>query len=209
MRRLLLLLPLAACVAFPDPPPPGKLTGLLWVVRHGWHTDVCIRREDADAWTREMARAADDIRVLCFGFGERRYAAEHDHSLLTMATALLPSDAVVMTTALHVPPEVAYGPEDVVALRVSEPGLAGLRRFLRRSSQEAAAEHPRVVADGSFPGSYYLASTYDYGAFNTCNTWTSVALAAAGLKLRTDAVFSDDVMAEVRRLAGEQGAGGG
>lgn len=208
MRRLLLLLPLAACAAFPDPPPPGPLTHDLWVVQHGWHTDVCLRAADADAWTREMARAGAGDVALCFGFGEKRYAAEHDHSLLTMAAALLPSDAVVMTTALRAAPGMAYEPEDVVALRVSAPGLAGLRAFLRRSSQGAARAHPEIVADGAFPGSYYLAATASYGAFNTCNTWTGAALYAAGLPMRTDVLFAGDVMTQARQVAARQRAGG-
>ena len=218
MRPILLLAPLLpvlllpACAAYPPPPPPGPLTLAAWVVASGWHTDVCVTNADADAWARELAGAAADTRYLCFGFGDKHYAAEHDHSLLTMAASLIPGDAVIMTTALRGPPETGLDVTEVVKLRISEAGLAGLAgflAFLRRSSQEPGAPHPRLIADGGPQGGRYLAATDSYHAFETCNTWTAVALYAAGLPMRTGVLFEDDVMRQVRALAATQQAMGG
>ena len=57
--------------------------------------------------------------------------------------------------------------------------------------------------------SLYLAATDSYHAFETCNTWTAVALYAAGLPMRTGVLFEDDVMRQVRALAATQQAMGG
>lgn len=204
MRRVpLVLLLLSACVS-PPLPPPGPAVSSVAVMQRDWHTDICLRDADADDWVRAMAGRHADARFLCFGFGERRYAAEHDHALLTQASALLGSEGTILTTALRAPPEQAFGADNVVWLPVSEAGLAGLRGWLRRSTTVPGADAPVQLAAGPYPGARYLATPDRYFAFNTCNTWTEDAMRAAGLDVSTGGLFAGDVMRQAHRLAGRE-----
>ncbi len=198
---------LAACSATPPMPPPGPVVASIEVVERGRHTDVCIRREDADAWVLALAQGFDTTRFICVGFGEREYMVGHDHSTLAMLSALLPSQAALIMTALRDRPGVAFPDGTVVSLGVSGAGLAGLQAFLRTSTQTDAAGSPVRLADGPYPGSVFYAATATYDGLANCNTWTADALRSAGLPVNDAVLFSSEVMRQAQRLAATQAAG--
>ncbi len=80
------------------------------VVVRDWHTDVCLRSEDADASVRRLASGFEDVRYLCFGFGDRSYVVRRNHGVVTMLLALVPGRGVVVLTALRAPPAEAFAP---------------------------------------------------------------------------------------------------
>ncbi|WP_322014722.1 DUF2459 domain-containing protein [Paraburkholderia sp. J12] len=168
------------------------------VVQRDWHTDVCLRTRDADAWTLALAHGFDGATTLCFGFGERQYVVERKHDPLTMLGALLPSRAAILMTVLRAAPEAAFGKENVMEAPVSAAGLDGLQRFLRDSIETDSANDPLRLADGPYPGSLYFAATGTYDALHTCNTWTARALRSAGLASVADTVFAGHLMDEAR-----------
>lgn len=202
-----LALLLAGCGVRVPLPPAGPLATHISVVERGWHTDVCLRDADADAWVATLARGFPGARYLCIGFGERQYIVDRKHDVLTMASALLPSDGALLLTALRDPPAAAFGERNVVTLGVSRAGIAGLQAFLRRSTQVDAAGQPVRLASGPYPGSTFFGATENYDAFDTCNTWTAEALRSAGVPVDDAVLFSGSVMHQVRRLAAGQAGG--
>ncbi len=87
---------------------------------------------------------------------------------------------------------------------MSRPGLEGLRAYLRNAAQRNADGSPISLGAGPYEGGAYLSATAAYSLVYTCNTWTADALRHAGLPLAPVAVFSDDIMVQVRRIAAEQ-----
>ncbi len=169
-----------------------------------WHTDVCLRSEDADPAVRSLASGFEDVRYLCFGFGDRSYVVRRNHGVVTMLLALVPGRGVVVVTALRAPPAEAFGTGNVVGLAVSLAGLEGLRAYLRNAVERNADGSPISLGAGPYEGGAYLSATAAYSLVYTCNTWTPDALRHAGLPLAPVAVFSDDIMTQVRRIAAEQ-----
>jgi uncharacterized protein (TIGR02117 family) len=198
---------LATCASPPPLPQAGPVASTIVVVERGWHTDICLRGEDADAWIATLARGFEGARFLCFGFGERQYVVSREHGLLTMLSALLPSPSALLMTALRDTPAAAFGPANAVGLGVSRAGLAGVRAFLRRSTQTDATGQPMRLGEGPYPGSEFFAATGTYDGLYTCNTWTADALRAGGLPADDAVLFADDLMRQVRRLATAQGGG--
>jgi uncharacterized protein (TIGR02117 family) len=200
-----LLLALVACTAS-DPPMPapvgvvetGQAHTAVAVVQRDWHTDVCLRVQDLNAWVRTLARGFDGATVLCFGFGERQYVVERRHDPLTMIGALFPSRATILMTVLRATPEEAFGAQNVVEVPVGDAGLDGIQRFLRESFETDGAGNPQRLADGPYPGSLFFAASGTYDAIHTCNTWTARALRSAGLSSVKDTLFSGSLMREVR-----------
>ena len=186
--------PLPAAI---EPVADGPTRTYVAVVQRDWHTDICLRAHDVDAWVSALARGFDNAMVLCFGFGERQYVVERRHDPLTMIGALMPSEATVLMTVLRAPPEVAFGAQNVVEVRVDDAGLASVQRYLRASLETDAAGAPRRLADGPYVGSVYFAASGTYDAFHTCNTWTARAVRSAGLAV-PDVLFAGSLMREVR-----------
>lgn len=62
---------LAGCATRPAAALPVETT--IDVVERGWHTDICIRSDDADAQLLRLADGYEGSRFLCFGFGDRHY----------------------------------------------------------------------------------------------------------------------------------------
>lgn len=201
----ILLLALVACTAT-DPPMPapvgvvetGQVRTVVAVVQRDWHTDVCLRIQDVNAWIGMLARGFDGASVLCFGFGERQYVVDRRHDPLTMIEALLPSRATILMTVLRAPPEEAFGAQNVIEVPVGDAGLDGIQRFLRESLETGSAGNPQRLADGPYPGSLFFAASGTYDAFHTCNTWTARALRSAGLSNVGDTLFAGSLMREVR-----------
>lgn len=200
----LLLLALAACAAS-DPPMPapvgvvetGQAHTVVAVVQRDWHTDVCLRVQDINAWVMALARGFDGATVLCFGFGERRYVVERRHDPLTMIRALFPSRATILMTVLRATPEEAFGAQNVIEVPVGDAGLDGIQRFLRESFETDDAGDPQRLADGPYPGSLFFAASGTYHVFHTCNTWTARAVRSAGLSSVRDTLFAGSLMREV------------
>ncbi|CAG4895235.1 hypothetical protein R69919_01981 [Paraburkholderia gardini] len=197
---------LAACSTVPLMPAAGPVTTTIVVARRAWHTDVCVRSEDAGPWVSALAQGFEGARFLCFGFGERQYVVTREHGVLAALSALLPSQAAVLMTVLRAPPGAAFGSPSVIVLGVSDAGLAGLRTFLQHSVQTDAAGGPVRLGDGPYPGSVFFAARGTYDALYTCNTWTSDALRSAGLPVRGAILFARDVMDDARQLTPESAA---
>lgn len=195
---------LAACSTVPPPsaiPVPGPAVTTVMAVERGWHTDICLRTEDAGPWLMALAQGYNGARFLCFGFGERQYVVTHDHGPLVMLSALLPSQSALLMTVLRDSPSAAFGAANVVGVGVDRAGLSGLQAFLRRSVQTDDAGKPVRLGEGPYPGSAFFGATGTYDAFHTCNTWTASALRSAGLPVDDTVLFAGGVMRQARQLA--------
>jgi uncharacterized protein (TIGR02117 family) len=204
LRAVPLLLALAACtstgtrVPLPSAPPAATIT----LVERSWHTDICIRVEDAGEFVVGLAQRFAGANFLCFGFGERQYVTQREHGLLTMISALFPSQGALLMTVLRDTPAAAFGAKNTVPLGVSTAGLAGLQAYLHDAVDTEASGGPLRLGDGPYPGSVFFGATGTYDLVHTCNTWTAAALRAAGLPIRTAGViFAGGVMRQAQPLS--------
>jgi hypothetical protein len=196
---------LAGCASTPLPPPGPVVTSIAAVAAdNDWHTDVCIRGEDAGPWLVALAGRFDSPRFLCFGFGDQHYMVDGDHSTLAMVSAMLPSQAAIVLTPLRDGPATLYGADNAVNLGISRAGADGLVAFLRASIRTDAAGAPIRLGDGPVPGRVFYGATQSYFGLNTCNTWTGSALRSAGIPVQDGALFASDIMPTVRALAAAQ-----
>jgi hypothetical protein len=151
------------------------------VVERGWHSDVCLRGEDAGPVLRRLANGYEAVRWLCLGFGDRSYVVRRDHSLATMAAALFPGQGVILMTALRATPAEGFGADHAVSLAISQSGLDTLRAALDDAVETSPDGTPVLLDHGPYEGSRYYSATATYSLAYTCNTWTADMLRRAGL----------------------------
>jgi uncharacterized protein (TIGR02117 family) len=198
LKRIACLLLLLTGCAGPALPPPANAAAVI-VVDRGWHTDIGLPADALDHRFDALRARFPGATNFTFGFGERLYVQKRDRTVLDALRALLPSDGMVLVTALNTTPAAAFGADAVVALAVSADGLAGVEDFVRNAMRDNPAGTPEFVGDGPYPGSAFYASTHTYDGLFTCNTWTAQGLRAAGVPVTSGGVlFASEVMGQVR-----------
>ncbi len=189
-----------APIAWP-PPESGPLRDV-WVVRHGWHTRIAVRRADVDPLIWPESQALGPVAYVEVGWGDRDFYPADDPSIWDAI------DAVIRPTpaALHVggfdPPPPAFLPGNaMVRVPVPAESFERLTRYLHDSYERTAAGDPIAIRPGYYPRSRFYLATGSYHAFNTSNTWTARALQVAGAPVTpAGTVTAGRVMAQARRI---------
>ena len=173
-----------ACLGpVPDlyPPKPGEVTVTIYVVGHGWHTGIVMRRHDipTEAWP-EHSRFPT-ARFLEVAWGDDAFYRSPNPGVVLAVKAALDSEASVLHVAgFDQAPAAQFPSAEIIAVDLSERGLETLARFVSRAYARDAAGQPIELGPGLYPGSRFYAATGRYSLFNTCNRWIAEALRAAG-----------------------------
>ena len=157
--------------------PTADSTSAIYVVQHGWHAGVALRRADIpDSW----GPALNDFpgaRYLEVGWGEARYYPGHTRGLWGMARAgLWPTGSVLHVVPVDGAVEATFPQNAIVRIPVGRSELEALGRFVAASLTDDTA----AIEPGFYPGSQFYRSPLSYHAFNNCNHWAAAALEAAG-----------------------------
>lgn len=180
LRALALLLLWALVPEAPARRMTGADPGTVWLVDHGYHVGLILRREDlGDAAFLADFPAAQWVEI---GWGDEGFytqaATVGDVSAGLAASALLwPTPSVLHVVALYQPPDTAFDPARMTRLEIDAEGRAALRDAVRA---EIAAPFERL-GDGLYGDSRFYRARSDYHLFNVCNHWLARALNRAGL----------------------------
>jgi uncharacterized protein (TIGR02117 family) len=156
----------------------------IFVISNGWHTEIVLPKAALPAGA--IPEAADFPRVAYLGFGwghAEYYPAPEPGIGLTLRAALIPSPAVMHVIGLDADPREAFRHSEVAELRLEPDGFRKLVRYLDASFARDGAQRARSILPGRHDLSLFYPATGKFHAFNTCNTWTGGALAAAGLPI--------------------------
>lgn len=173
-------------------PPRAGTARTLYLVSHGWHSGLVLPRDaltgpGAGAALRNIAVRFRDYSALEFGWGEATFyratptVAELDLGLALRAL-FTPGGrpGVVQVVGLTEPPRRAFPRAEIIAVPVSQEGLA---RLLARLDASFRLEAGQPVAEG--PGLYgpslFYAGQGRFSYRNVCNHWAARLLNAAGL----------------------------
>lgn len=180
-------------------PPRGDDAGYpVWVVDHGWHTGLVIRRDDVPATLWPERDDFPGAAYLEVGWGERDfYQAPEGTFWLGLKAALWPNDSVLHVAGLGAPPATYFAGRDVLEVTLSAPGLRALASFIAKA--HARTPDGRAMALG--PGLYGVSRFYlgrERYVLTTCNVWTARALRAGGFPITPGlALTAGNVMAQV------------
>jgi uncharacterized protein (TIGR02117 family) len=159
--------------------PSPDSTSAIYVVRHGWHAGIALRRADlsADAWP--VLDAFPEARYLEVGWGEKRYYPGHTRGVW----GALRAGAWPTSSVLHIVPIArsvpASFPKNTIArVPVDATELAALTRYVAESF--ATDADTLAAGPGLYPDSQFYRSGLTYHVFNNCNHWAAGALEAAG-----------------------------
>lgn len=152
----------------------------VYVSSNGWHTDIAIARADIPAGRIPEKADFQDAVYLQFGWGDADFYTEPDPGIGTTLGTVLPGPAVVHLAGLTVRPSLTFRELEEVTLTLDADQFARLVDHLHASFDRSG---DRVAGPGIYAFSRFYPATGEFHLFNTCNTWTARALAAAGLEV--------------------------
>lgn len=179
----------------------------VWVVRHGWHTRVAMRRADVAPSIWPESRDFGDAVYLEVGWGDRDFYSKPEPSVWDAI------DPVIRATraALHVgafdaPPHEFFADQPVVRLSVPAAGIDRLARFIRDHYARDAAGNVMPIRPGYYPRSAFYRATGRYHALTyNSNAWAASALQAAGAAMDpTPAMTAGAVIRQAAAIADRQ-----
>jgi len=184
------------------PPSAGEPATTLWIVDHGWHTSIVVRRADIDRARWPELGDFSTATLVEVAWGDREfYMARSPTSGLAIKAAVATSGSVLHIVGLTATVTDSFAGSEVVAIRLSRRGLDALADFVQAEYQRDRDGAPLRLGPSLYGSGWFYAGRSRYHLFNTCNTWVARALGAAGLPVESAGVVTaSDVMRQVRPL---------
>jgi len=196
---------LFACVSPPKglfPPGPNEPSKTIYLVSHGWHAGIVVKRGDIPPGTWPQHNDFPEAEYLEVGWGDKDYyMTPEPHLGITLKAGLLPSASVLHIVGFSGSVTRYFPRSEVIRIDLSEAGFERLCSYLENSyaQDEAGLSQslgPALYGDGRF----YL-SRESYHAFNTCNVWTARGLRNAGCPITPAAnLMVETLMANVAKF---------
>jgi uncharacterized protein (TIGR02117 family) len=159
----------------------------IYIVRHDWHTGLVVKYDDIDARLWPEKDDFPEARYLEVGWGDRDFYQAARAGVGTLLQAAVKSPASVLFV-IGLPTAVTrYFPHaDILEIPLSRRGLEELVRFIHATYKRDNTGQTIPLGPGhNHQHSMFYLAEGDYSLFNTCNTWISKALQAAGLPINT------------------------
>ena len=202
-----LLLALVGCARSVQglyPPGAGEPIRSIYVINHGWHTGIAVRRADIPegVWPQHRDLLASEYVEV--GWGNRDfYLAPEGTVWLALKAAVWPTPGVLHVVGFDGPMERFFDGREIVQVLVSDRGFHQLAVVIQDAYAKDEAGTPIVVGPGQYANSRFYVAREKYYVLKTCNTWTVTALRAAGLPVvPLSAVTAAGAIAEARRFGG-------
>jgi len=199
----ILLLGGAGC-ATPGPPLYPVLAQeepqYIYVVRHERHTGLVVTYDDIDPRLWPEKDDFPEALYLELGWGDRDFYQTPRAGLGILVQAALKSPAsVLFVTGLPTAVTRYFPQADILEIPLSRRGLEELVRFIHATYKRDASGQTIPLGPGhNHRHSMFYLAEGDYSLFNTCNSWISKALQAAGLPMKS-ALRASGVMSQAKR----------
>lgn len=155
--------------------------GTLYVVNHGWHTGLVVRRGDIPAGLWPEHREAPPGEYVEIGWGEREFYQTRNPSLLqALRAALWPSPGVLHLVGFNGPVGARFPYSKISVLTVDATAMVRLAHYISDAYERDATGRIKRMGRGLYGDSRFFAGRENFHLFKTCNVWTARALRLAG-----------------------------
>lgn len=167
--------------AGPGPLRPDEPLKMVWVVGHGWHVGLALRREDVSAEAWPEAADVGRVRFLEVGWGDGEfYPAPRGTSGMAIRAAFFSRSSVLHVAGFDSPPADYFAASPVVEVRLASGGLDALARFIREVYAREAGGGLVRVAPALYGRGWFYRARLHYRVLENSNTWAARALAIGG-----------------------------
>lgn len=195
-RRLLavlLILLTTACATRPEVAaiPLNDTPHTIYYIYRGWHTSVMLdaatyrNLSKLPAINTSLDTEVAPAGYVRIGWGDGDYYTGKNTSVVTATRALIASPYSAVQVIGYTADPFARIPEETrVPLRITDQAMRELVTYLDASFAQGDAGNLLPLQGYVENSGVFFEASQRYGLFNTCNTWSSNALRAAGLPIR-------------------------
>lgn len=186
----------------PEWPPSAGGEKSIYVLAHGWHTGIALKRADVPETLWPEKADFPGVVYLEFGWGDETfYRARKVTFAMTLKAALTPTDAVLHVAGFEQPVLQYFPSSGVVELKVSDQGIRSLAQFIGDTVDRDDGERAVALGPGLYANTRFYKATGTYSVFNNCNHWIARALWMTGAPVRPrDATTAGAVFAQASSL---------
>jgi len=161
--------------------PTPDSTSAVYLVRHGWHAGIAVRRTDVPAGAWPVLDAFPTARYLEVGWGEARYYPGDTRGVWgAFRAGAWPTGSVLHVVPISGSVQGTFPQNTIVRIPVAPQELRALVRYVAESFSVNNQGNAIPAAPGYYAGSRFYQSELTYHVFNNCNHWAAGALEAAG-----------------------------
>jgi uncharacterized protein (TIGR02117 family) len=153
----------------------------LYVVRHGGHTGIVVKRSDLAALLPPLAGDIGGDGYVEIGWGEERYYQAGTGTVsLALRAAFWPNTSVLQLVAFPGPPGSHFTQAEVVEVPVDEAGYRAALAFIAGTFIRAPDGAPVRLGPALYGEGWFYRAEGSFHLFNNCNTWVAEAVETAG-----------------------------
>src|SRR5882724_5726107 len=184
------------------PPAPADLVKPIYVINHGWHTGIALRRADLPEGVWPELPDLADSEYVEVGWGNREFYMAPEGTLgLALKAVLWPTPSVLHVVGFDGAVQEFFRQREIVEILVSDRGFQRLAAFIGDAYAKDGSGRGMMLGRGQYANSRFYAAREKYSLLKTCNTWTARALRSAGLPITSlYAASAGNVMEQARPL---------
>ena len=189
---------LCACASPPKdlfPPDPGEPSKTIYLVSHGWHAGIVVKRADIPPGIWPQHNDFPEAEYLELGWGDKDYyMTPSPHMGITLKAGLLPTASVLHIVGFNGSVTRYFAHSEVIRVELSESGFQRFCSYLENSYALDEAGRSQPLGPSLYGAGQFYLSRESYHAFNTCNVWTSRGLREAGYAITPAENLSIDTL---------------
>ena len=175
--------------------PAASQTRTVYAVNIGWHVGLAFAATDLDATAFPEVADFPDARWIEIGWGDAAFYQDPDPDLGTiLEAALVPTPAVLHLVAMPAHPARYLPGAEVMAVPLTAEQFGRLVGRISGTVRREGRARAEAIAPGLYPDSRFYPATGRFHLGRTCNTWVAETLAAAGVPIDPDGVFTADTL---------------
>jgi uncharacterized protein (TIGR02117 family) len=182
------------------PSGPAVSGKTIYLVGHGWHAGIVIRRDDIPAAVWPEKGDFANTEYLEVGWGDSDYYQTPDPDWgIALKAALLPTPSVLHMVGFSGPVTAYFPASEIIEITLSRTGFEQLCQYIAASYFKDQAGKSLFLGPGLYGNSRFYRSHESYHLFNNCNAWTARALRNAGYPINPASIMTvDGLMSRAR-----------
>ena len=125
-------------------------TGTIYLIRHGWHTGLALKRAEIPASAWPESQLLEDANFIEVGWGDEAYLrSSFMNPFVMLNAAFLPSRSAIHVAGIRHSPENFFAHSQIVKIPVTDQQMHSLCRFIHDSYARDDTGCASVITDGN------------------------------------------------------------